>query len=587
VGIAIATKPWLAAMLAATVAGPCSGCNSESPSATAVAPPPVAARLSPITDSIVPADSLRGDSASVGPNTPPDEFDGLATRPPELPRVLLDTKYVAPTGRQVTVRAGDNLQDAIDRAKPGDVLLLQPGAVFTGPFTLPKKAGAGPNAWVVIRSAAPDAQLPAEGQRVTPGYAAALPKLVGGAGNATVLTTAPGASFYRLLGLEITTAPEVTTLNSLVRLGNPSESQSDGAEPTDLVLDRVYLHGTPTLNLVRCLILSSARTAVIDSYLADAHARGQDAQAIVGWNGSGPYKIVNNYLEGSGENVMFGGARPSTPDLIPSDIEFRRNHLKKPAGWQATGWLVKNLFELKFARRVLVEGNVLEGNWTKGQTGYAVNLKVGASMPWATTEDVTIRYNRIQNAGAGFSLLGADGQFAATVQKLRRVAITDNVLDSINVGQYRGDGRFLKALGGVTDVLVAHNTMLLGGGAAAGAILLDGAPAISGFTFRDNIVPRGRYGMKGARASEGAETLASFAPGATWAGNVLIGQTARGYPPGTYFAPDEASIGFVDAPKGDVRLGASSSFRRKGAAGSDPGANVDAVEKATAGVVIP
>ena len=50
--------------------------------------------------------------------------------------------------------------------------------------------------------------------------------------------------------------------------------------------------------------------AVIDSYLSEAHVVGFDSQAICGVNGPGPFKIVNNYLEGSGENVMFGGADP-------------------------------------------------------------------------------------------------------------------------------------------------------------------------------------------------------------------------------------------------------------------------------------
>jgi hypothetical protein len=31
---------------------------------------------------------------------------------------------------------------------------------------------------------------------------------------------------------------------------------------------------------------------------------------------------------------MFGGADPSIPDLVPSDIEIRRNHLFKPLSWK-------------------------------------------------------------------------------------------------------------------------------------------------------------------------------------------------------------------------------------------------------------
>src|SRR5262245_8412174 len=40
---------------------------------------------------------------------------------PELPRVLLDTGYIQPTGRTINVAAGQSVQAAIDQALPGDV----------------------------------------------------------------------------------------------------------------------------------------------------------------------------------------------------------------------------------------------------------------------------------------------------------------------------------------------------------------------------------------------------------------------------------------------------------------------------------
>jgi hypothetical protein len=87
------------------------------------------------------------------------------------------------------------------------------------------------------------------------------------------------------------------------------------------------------------------------------------------------------------------------PELVPADIEIRRNHLYKPLAWQAAPWRIKNLFELKTARRVLVEGNVLENNWAGAHEGYAVVLKSvnqGRVAPWSGTTDVTFRYNVIR-----------------------------------------------------------------------------------------------------------------------------------------------------------------------------------------------
>ena len=42
----------------------------------------------------------------------------------------------------------------------------------------------------------------------------------------------------------------------------------------------------------RGIALNSGATAVIDSHLADFKEVGADSQAIAGWNGPGPFKIV-------------------------------------------------------------------------------------------------------------------------------------------------------------------------------------------------------------------------------------------------------------------------------------------------------
>ncbi|MFN2400258.1 MAG: hypothetical protein ABR543_16720, partial [Gemmatimonadaceae bacterium] len=250
-------------------------------------------------------------------------------RLPELPRVTLDTKMPTVSGRRVPVRSGRDLQRAIADARPGDVLELEAGSTFIGNFELPRKTGTG---WIIIRSDA-DGKLPPEGTRVAPAHAGAMPRILS-PNELPAIRTVEGAHHYRLIGIEVSTLPEVLLSRALIDLGDGSRKQNAlDLVPHDLILDRVYVHGHPALHLKRCVVLNSASTAVIDSYLAECHGRGQDTQAIGGWNGPGPFKIVNNYLAGSGENVMFGGADPSTPGLIPSDIEIRRNHIIKPLAW--------------------------------------------------------------------------------------------------------------------------------------------------------------------------------------------------------------------------------------------------------------
>src|SRR5207244_3792056 len=241
---------------------------------------------------------------------------------------------------------------------PGDQIVLAAGATYTGNFTLPVKSG---SSWIIIRTSTPDAELPAEGQRMKRSYAPLLAKIVNPDGDAAIRSERR-AHHYRLVGLEVTVADGVTDNNGLVLFGDGSGAQNSLAVvPHDLILDRTYIHGNATGNVSRCVGFNSAATAVIDSYLSACHANGQDAQAIGGWNGPGPFKIVNNYLEASGENVMFGGADPAIPNLIPSDIEIRRNYFFKPLAWRASGaWTVKNLLELKLGRRVLIQGNIFE-----------------------------------------------------------------------------------------------------------------------------------------------------------------------------------------------------------------------------------
>src|SRR6266850_1570482 len=268
---------------------------------------------------------------------------------PQLPLVFLDTTYVSPTGVVIRVSAGGDFQAALNAVQPGNVIELQAGATFTGNFTLPYKTGPG---WIYIQSSALSS-LPSAGARVSPVHATLMPKIV--TPNASsALTTAANAHHYRFIGVEITGTLTGTssTQSNLVALGSG----------TDVVFDRCYVHGAPTGNYNQGIQLNNARTAVIDSHLSDFHSTTQDAQAIVGWNGPGPFKIVNNHLEGSGENVMFGGTGPSLPNLIPSDIEIRRNHFFKPLSWRVDDlsyagipWRVKNLLELKNGRRVLID----------------------------------------------------------------------------------------------------------------------------------------------------------------------------------------------------------------------------------------
>ena len=174
------------------------------------------------------------------------------------------------------------------------------------------------------------------------------------------LSTAAGAHNYRIRGLELTSAPGVYTLNT-ISVGTGSETSQDQL-PSSIELDRLYVHGDRATGGKRGISLNGRHVVVSNSHFADYKSTWQDTQAIMGWNGTGPYQILNNYLEASGENIMFGGATPKISGLVPSDIVIRNNHFFKPLSWKigdpsyvGTAWLVKNLIELKNGRRVTID----------------------------------------------------------------------------------------------------------------------------------------------------------------------------------------------------------------------------------------
>ena len=71
------------------------------------------------------------------------------------------------------------------------------------------------------------------------------------------------------------------------------------------------------------------------------------------------------------------------------------------------------------------------------------------------------------------------------------------------------------------------------------------------------------------------------------AANVLILASAVGYPLGNFFPSTLSGVGFTNAASLDFHLSASSLYKGKATDGRDPGANVDGVNAASAGVVVP
>ena len=497
---------------------------------------------------------------------------------PELPRSVVDTRLPALSGRVLRAARSGDLQRALDGARPGDQIVLSPGVTYAGNFRLRRYVG---NGWVVIRPDLPESKLPAPGNRATPG-STSLPRIVTPNAN-PALATDPGAAGYRIIGVEVGAAPSVTTAYSLVALGEGDKSQNSlDRVPRRIILDRVIVRGHDSLDVRRGVALNGAELAVMDSWIAGIHSKS-DAAAVWGWNGPGPFRIEGNRLEGSGENIMFGGSDPSIQGLNPSDIEIRRNHIIKPLAWRGR-WLAKNLIEFKSAVRVLIEGNVFENSWLDGQVGWAAvwwATDQDGTAPWATTSDITFRLNKIRNVAGGFQL--TDHGDRAVNPAMKRIAIVDNVFIGLGSPELGTNGRLVQLSGRLSQIWIERNTGL----APVSSIYFVGGPTrISGLTIRDNILGGGDYNVYSA-VGQGADAIRQFSGiGSTFDGNLIVRPAGVRFPQGNATVSSVEDVGFVNPAVGDYRLGPGSPYRRSISIRGRSGANVDDVEAATKGVAI-
>ena len=464
---------------------------------------------------------------------------------------------------------GRRLQWAMDIATPGDVILLEPGVTYTGSYVLRVHDGTAP---ITITT---DALLPATGTRITPADAPSLAKIQAAPGGLPAIRTEPGAAYWDLVGLEI--LPNPGGHGDLLALGDGSAAQCTPASiPHHLLVDRCYLHGDPATGQKRGISLHAGATTIRDCDIRHIFQRGQDTQAIAGWNGPGPWTITNNHLEAAGENFLIGGDSIHIQNQLPSDITFRRNTVVKDPAWRGQGYNVKNLLELKTGARVTIDGNVFEHNWAgEGQSGYAIVFTVrneyGAN-PWATIRDVTFTKNEIRHSAGFLNILGRDDRGAAYPSvTLSNLLVADNKAWDINqLGG--GAGHFAQIHEG-DRITLDHNTVITEQAGQAVTLYLLGAPQTN-FVCTNNIFPNHGLTIFGdAGQGDGIPTLAHHAPGYVCARNVVYGPWAANYPPDTQFAePGIEAVGFVDVASHNYALAPSSPYVGAALDGTDCGA---------------
>jgi hypothetical protein len=583
-------------------------------------PPPLVAAAPPIGEN---AYCGKGNVAQFGAK------DGIA----ELPKTCYYTALdgTPSPGKQIRVSAKADLAHAIEGAKCGDTLLLPAGASFEV-HELPSKK-CDDQYYITVRTDTPDSRLPPEGTRISPawGGVASLPgrppfaQPAGGPAKllAIIVVRRPlGAAVgdhIRFIGIEWTTAPEVD-IGRIV-----------SAEHGDhIIFDRNWFHpadGTEVGHAVG-MFDGAHMVAVINSYISGLNCIARtgkctDATGVGGGKGDEPIstlKIYNNFIESSGENILFGG---SAATQVPSDIEIRRNHLFRPMLWKegqpgytptASGqpYIVKNNFELKSAIRVLFEANLLENTWGGfSQTGFSILLtpkSQAGQCPICRVNDVTIRFSRIRNVAGVFQIANAPAsKTGAAPADGGRYSIHDILADELHDEDYKGRGGFMLLVSWqppVHDIQIDHVTAFVTGGLLS---VLNPGAKLANFSLTNSVFSIGDWRQPIASAGGGRDSCATKSQGAgseavleacfepyKFEKNLIISGQGS-FPKGNFIVGSSEAAGIRDLKNAfskDPRLchakGAGCPKVSPGANaasdGRDLGADIDAVEAAIAGV---
>lgn len=352
-----------------------------------------------------------------------------------------------PTQMGIYVNAGANLQHAYDQLfTTGGIITLAPG------MHTPLVLGERPLGARLITITSDSANLPEDGERITPEFAEAL-----GIIRATAPTTSPILCKNKSRNVALVNVgiapPETKSYVHVYMGGDQNSMKLPEDRPTGFLFDRVYVYGDPVLG-AHCGVVPNARdVSIINSYFKDIFEIGRDSQAVCSTNGGQNILLENNYFEAGAENVMFGGSDSASPEMTSQDIIIRDCEFSKNYEWM---YLVKQpsikaLFEIKNVKRLLMERCLLQNNWARDwPTGVAITLKACNGLRdevWATCEDVMLRDLVIRNVGSVFSQVGKNDS-SRTSDWMRRVSIKNVLAYNINVDKWKGTGRFCPFING-------------------------------------------------------------------------------------------------------------------------------------------
>ena len=475
---------------------------------------------------------------------PPTSPTPVSARPSEHPGGTTVNVGSSPGDLQTQI----NLAINADGTHKGNTLVCPAGVTYD-PITLPPTTGPG---WTCIRSGS--GALPARGVRVVPTNANTMFKVRSLGGSATnpsasaVAVRVPTHG-WRFIGMEATHS-NASDQYAVVSLEGDTSSR--------LSFERCYIHPFDGKQA------NSARgiwaAGVNELQVWDSWIEGRcivngltDAQAIALRRGSRTH-IENNLLQGTTENVLLGDQNSGGPCV---DVTIKRNHLFKPLTWSqflltdgttpnptwdGVHWLVKNCFEIKWATRMLFEGNVCENTWPPGQPGDILVFNGGRQPSGldAIGTDCMIRSNKFLNGTNGFTV---NMNVPGGVPNLR-CAIVNNLFLGIR-------GRAWNFGHAGIDIWVEHNTIVPVTGTGSNFssftnyIAPDTPSSFPRLTIKRNVFGHSRYGVTVPPDGAGTPTRRVWdlmLPDRSFAENAEFGASGS-YPDGITMYASAAAAG--------------------------------------------
>ena len=420
---------------------------------------------------------------------------------------------------------------------------------------------------------------------------------------------------YRLIGLGVDTSAisisagqgPYSIRNNVLVAGSENFSISGG--PTEVNTATI---SSPTRT--SCIVSNTTNLAVDDNIalpIAGLYNAGQSAivRSINAGTGAITYDPVHTVPDNSG-TAKWGAT--------PSYIEFRENYLYKELEWRAADpsyngqdTQIKNLWEAKFGRYVVVDGNVLFQTWQDDQD-YGIVIAPrninGGNSEVAVIRNIQWTNNILRNATKGITLQAGDGTnylpTVSPVQRMQDLLFENNLFRNIGVNwDSSGAGHQMVTFNGAAEQ--GNNTVYVG---LKRVFLLhntwdNGTPVNDFMAFTDfgdadvqsgcfdslylnNVQQDCGYGFKSNLSiTDAAGNIVKFLPpgdSSTWNKNVIDNPNGHTYPPAAITQSLAWSTGvFNDYAAGDFTLKSGNSGQNAATDGTDVGVNMTDLNAAT------